>query len=295
MIECTFKVLTAQAINEPAHGRKLLSVFVKHFPDHTPQLCGTFEPLRMRFDAARIERTLEAWGSRQNFILQRQEPIAEMQVTFALPSTRRHHSSISCNRLQLSDAGGLSAVQNFVKDVAVLTQADYAMAHVLTRTELDHWLKERLQRSSLPPEAPAEKVVARLRAKAEQEGFADVLWRTEIMTINSLRLQQCLPNLYWFNVFGNPYVELFRREQLMRTPCECIEALDYGGIVMRLTHNLDDSASAWASYRTVRAECRDHLGSDIFCDPAARSTAGSHRTPHFFPERPTPSVPISLQ
>jgi hypothetical protein len=279
MIDCTIQILTATRIEQREFGQQLISVLLKYFPTHAPQLCGDVEPLRRKFSPTNVGPALECWG-RQFFITRRTAPNVVMQVSFAPPSSRPRHSSVTFIDFQLTGEHELPGLKALVRDLAEIFVADYAMAHILTRTELDDWFESRLHQATSWPAPPVEEIVSDLRAKVSRDGHAAVLWGAECLKLHTVHLRKCLPNLYWLNVFGPPYINIFGRDRVMETPSYSVESLSYGGISLQITKDLPDTLNAWAAFKAMRAKCRVHLDCNVFCEPSAQKNR-EYRTPHF--------------
>ncbi len=279
MIDCTIKLLTPIAIDPKEYGRQLFSVLFRHFPSYAPQRYGDFEPLRNRFNPADIDLALECWG-RHTYMTERQKPKVSMMASFTAARAGAGHSSVSFFDFQLSGSHELPIVKNFVQELSEVFVADYAMAHVFTRNELEDYVARIAERKTSWPEPPAEQLVGRMRSRIEREGYTTVLWGAEVKKLNTLQLNRCLPNLYWLNVFGPPYVNVFGTHRLLDTPSESVEILPYGGISIGLTKDLPDTAEAWNEFKSVRARCRDHLDSNVFCETTALKDH-QYQTPQF--------------
>jgi hypothetical protein len=280
MIDCTIQLLTPAVLREPECGRELLRAMLKHFPTHIPQFFGDTEPLRNRFRLDSVDTALGCWGG-QFFILKQEKPKVLMQASFASStSPRPRHSSITFFDFQLLDSSDLSTLAAFVKELAQTFHADYAMAHIFSQNELEDWLARRLETPTSWPAPPASQIVDRLRAKVSREGYAKVLWGVECLKLQTANLQRCLPNLYWLNVFGPPYVAMFGSKRLMEVPAESVETLAYGGTAIQLTNDLKDSKEGWGFFQAVRTKCRNHLDSNAFCD-SALDRGHRYQTPIF--------------
>ena len=215
-----------------------------------------------------MELALDCWG-RQLFMTERDAPKVSMMADFAQPNTRFKYSSLSFLDFQLAGAGELSALKAFVHELSEAYLADYAMAHILTRTELEGWVEHVAQRPTSWPAPPAEQMAARMRARIEREGYTKVLWGCTALKINTVQLRTCLPDLYWLNVFGPSYASIFGKQRVLEVPSKSAESLSYGGVSVNLTKDLPDTVEAWEKFKEVRAQCRTYLDSNVFC----RSTA----------------------
>jgi hypothetical protein len=271
MIELSCTVLVPNRLTSKLHGRKLLEIFIKHFPNHVPSRFGDSEPLTGRFAANTLDEALEAWGH-LGFIAERRDPDVLLNVHFMVPSPKPKHSIIGLLRFQTERQEAVDSFEDFVREVATVFDADYAAAHILTQ----HELIERLDILKAKPGGNAEY----MKQRVKREGFAKVLWGMTVLQHNSPKLMKCLPDLLWFTVFGRPYVTLFGREKLLSTPAQRVTELPNGAVVVKLTDRLDDNIASWKRFKTVRELCKDHLDCNAFCG-SPTNTAFAHRVPQF--------------
>ena len=73
-----------------------------------------------------------------------------------------------------------------------------------------------------------------------------------------------LPNLYWAQVFGPPWVRLFGAETLAGTPAYRVEEVADGHWLVQLTEHLGDVVTEHAGFEAARAAAKAHLGTDSF-------------------------------
>jgi hypothetical protein len=280
MIECSIKILTPLPIDARDFGRQLFAMLAKWFPGYLPQRYGRVEPLRKRFRAADLETVLESWGD-EFFIAERDEPMLKMIISFGRYGRGPSHASVNFSRFQLESVAELPTLRAFVKELASMLRADYGMAHILTHYELEAWFEDRLRRPTAWPSPPSEVMVADMRQRAEQNGFTSVLSGVLFDRLYTVHLRCCLPSLYWLNIFGLPYVDVFGLDRILETPSETIEKLTYGGVAIGLTTSLPDTAESWLTYKNVRERCQKHLNSDVFCQSTTRKDY-KYRAPNFF-------------
>ncbi len=279
MINCTIRIMTPLSITDREIGRQLFAVLLKYFPTHMPQWYGDVEPLRNRFNTASLDSALGCWG-KQCYMTGRKSRKVSMMAMFAPPGSRPTHSSLSFFDFPLANADELSPMKMLVHEFACILQADYAVAHILTRTELESRVAHVAERRTNWPEPPADQLAARMRARVEREGYEKVLLGATVMKLGTHQLRTCLPNLYWLNVFGQPYVSLFGKARITDAPCESVEVLPYGGISLNLTKDLPDTRNAWDAFEAIRSRCEAHLDSSVFCD-AKTLKNGQYRIPEF--------------
>lgn len=71
-----------------------------------------------------------------------------------------------------------------------------------------------------------------------------------------------IPDIYWVNFFGMPYVRMFGRDRLMIAPCHRIEELPDGGVMLMLTPTLAESITTEG--RAQAQAVKEHLGEEYF-------------------------------
>jgi hypothetical protein len=89
-------------------------------------------------------------------------------------------------------------------------------------------------------------------------------------------LTQNLPDLYWAQVFGGPWVELFGADRLASTPAHRVEEIAPGRWLVQLTEHLTDLVEDHDRFQALRETCKQHLGADCFFSPE-RGPSGSYR------------------
>jgi hypothetical protein len=277
-MEFALRILVPRPLNSFESGNLLLKALAKHLPAHLPTRYGAFEPLTKIFMPEQPDLALEEWG--KSYFLASNAEGALLQVGFGAPkSVKPRHVSIAFS-FRSEGEEETSGVAPFVYEICEAFRADYAMAHILTDTELRERLAEKLLHPTSPPEPPVEQIVEKMRDAVRRKGFASVLEGLEIVGLGTHRLTKYLPDLYWLNVFGLPYVEVFGHDKLRTAPAEEVVGLSYGGVAVKLTSAFRDSTEAWNEFKTVREKCKLYLDSNVFFDPAAPSK-GSYRVPTF--------------
>lgn len=279
MIECTAHFLATIPADTRAFGEQFFGILRTRLPSAIPQYFGDSEPPRNLVDSTDLKPLLDCWGSQRTFVAQRKLPDVFMHAIFGERGVRRH-PSLTFFQLQLTSAAELPNFIAFVREMSELCRADYAMAHVLTQCELANWIEERRRQPTTWPTPPAEKIVETTTAKVHRIGFAATLRQIQCSRLYTANLQKCLPDLYWINVFGSPYIQLLTRARIIESGAPYVSELNYGALMVQLTDDLCDSQSHWSKYKSIRGECRDRLGTDIFCDQD-RSKRGTYRTPSF--------------
>jgi hypothetical protein len=173
---------------------------------------------------------------------------------------------------EANDAQDVRRVCEFTAEVAETFDADYAVAHVLTRFELEDRLAAILSRPPQWPQPPGEETVRRLRALISRQGYAAVLGAMRDGD-HTVKLRKCIKDVSWFTVFGRPYIEMIGEEKLLRTPAHDVRPLSNGAIAIRLTERLDNTEESWPIFRDAALRCKAHIGHEVYCedDAAAES------------------------
>ena len=113
--------------------------------------------------------------------------------------------------------------------------------------------------------------------KIDVDQIPPVIWEPPITS--------SIPNVYWANFFGKPYVEMIGGDKLRAAPCHRIEEMSDGGIMLMLTETPEESISKEG--RAKAKEVKEHLGTEYFFDPK------TERYPRQLKERPIPQFDFS--
>jgi hypothetical protein len=71
-----------------------------------------------------------------------------------------------------------------------------------------------------------------------------------------------LSGLYWANIFGPEYIEMWGHEFLLESPCKKIEELHDGGMIMYLAESPLDAKESW--YGNIKEQLFNYLGYEAF-------------------------------
>ena len=266
------QILLPVPFKSKAEGRKLLEIFLNHFPRHVPTLVGDSEPISWEFHAEDPESALKFWGN-FGFLAQRRNPEMLLYVLFSSPSVRPRHASIGILSFQTDRRGDLPAMHNFVCEASEVFDADYAVAHILTRSELD-------DRLATLTAAQTRSDQGLLRRRIRARGFRKSIVEYEhAYLLNSMvgemDARSPLANDFWTTLHRYD-----GRERILNTPANKVKALSSGAIALQLTEGLEDNPTDWQTFRTIRERCKQYLGSDAFFDPFA-SPGHLYRVPEF--------------
>jgi hypothetical protein len=214
------------------------SIRTWHLPSWMPRRYGWTEPLRHVYDPARTEHF---WGQRDGLMFRSANRAATGEVDGRIGPwdiLTKIRMWGQATRPELD-----SGIGAFLADCGRAMDMSYAMAHIFTDEQDDEYYRSWFE---LPP---AEGV------KAARQGPFPYFLR----------------DLYWGNVFGPPYTELFGDERLRTVPAAVVTELREGYFYVQLTDAILDlcDADALPRYRAVRDAVKDHLGADCFYEAGA--------------------------
>jgi len=110
-----------------------------------------------------------------------------------------------------------------------------------------------------------ERVKAILRDFAVWSGaaYADVYYSGQAhKRIVQMTPLQRLAQAYWLNFFGEPYLEMFGREKVLRAPCYSIEEVGEHGVFLQATARFDSPELTDSDELLIGLE--EYLGPDAF-------------------------------
>jgi hypothetical protein len=315
MSEHYLKILVPGQLSSGRLGEHFLRLMVRHFPGSLPQRFGRTEPLKNRFNHKNLEPILDVWETGRLIAEGRHPRIYFMASSWPATSKKQRHSAITFFHLD-AEAKVICA---FLSEASEALGADYAMAHPLTRVELEERIQQIGKRMERAPAirvdlservknqirrrgyagvtkdqlianikrvtisaqggpTPAAQETQRLRGQVEREGFTDVLSKM-ITTSRFNHIEEYLPNLFWMNVFGRPYIEFFGRERLRTASVARIDERTHT-VGLRIADRLEDDVASWNDFKDVRDCCKRHLGADAFFE-VGKSASHPYRAPKF--------------
>ena len=239
MNQLFINILTPRPLTSVGDSRLVLESWKDLLPTHLPERFGNAEPLRGRFDANSVEKALSAW--KWPFIATRNEPrvIATVFMRQGLPK----HAWLSLS-FEADHIEQLSAVR-FLKGMASRLDADFAQLHLLTKldvaTDIESGTVQALDRSG-------EK------------------WSLSVTTHNLLK---GIPDLYWTNIFGRPYVDLFGLERLCSVPAAVVDQVTAEHIYVQLTADIVDVKVDLLEFSKRRSLAKLHLNCNAFFEKEA--------------------------
>jgi hypothetical protein len=234
------ELFTPSLLKDTGEGQALIQALAEHVPVWEPRRYGWSEPLRHKFDAENFDHF---WN----------------QVGYWRNATRTANASVNVrtgpwdilSKVKISGTftpelkgDGLGA---FLADCGAALDITYAMAHLFTEEENSAYYRDWFE---LPPGPESVK-------KAAQG-----------------TMPYFLRDLYWANLFGPPYTELFGLGRLRTAPAAVAREVRPGYFYLQLTDDIADRDGIAA----VREQVKAHIGADCFYDPAATTP---RRAPRF--------------
>jgi hypothetical protein len=227
------ELFTPSLLTDPSEGRAFIQALTAHVPYWVPHRYGWSEPLRHTFT---VERVDHFWSQQPYWRNAARTLNANMSV--------RTGPWDILSKIKMSGAfapelkgDGLGA---FLADcgAAPALNITYAMAHVFTDEENGTYYRDWFQ---LPPVPES--------VKRARQGTMPYFLR----------------DLYWANMFGPPYTELFGIERLRTAPAAVAREVRPGYFYLQLTDDIADRDGIAA----VREQVKAHIGPDCFYDPKA--------------------------
>jgi hypothetical protein len=249
MSKVRVELFTPSMLREQEEGRALLGALGAHVPSWMPHRYGWSVPLRNVYDPGDPGHF---WDTHYGLLFRNARRTAEGEV-----DVRTGPWDI-LSRIELSGLAGQAELDRngpgeFVAQCGRELGLAYAMAHIFSDQQADEYYRLWF---AIPPEDESVR-------SAAQGPFP-----------------YCLRDLYWANVFGPPYTELFGASRLRTAPAAVVTELRPGYFYLQLTGAILDlcDPGALAGYRAVRDAVKEHLGPDCFYDPAATTP---RRAPSF--------------
>lgn len=249
MSELRVELFTPGILRDQAEGRALLDALGEHLPYWMPHRYGWSEPLRNVYDPARPEHF---WDTAHGLAFRNAARNASGEVDVRMgPWDILSKITLSGRvpRSQLESGTG-----PFLSQCGRALDLTYAMAHIFTERQAADYYRLWFET------APSDDGTVR---NAAQGPFP-----------------HCLRDLYWANVFGPPYTELFGASRLRTAPAAVVTELRPGYFYLQVTASIRDltDAATVPAYQAARDAVKEHLGPECFYDPAA---ATPRRAPAF--------------
>lgn len=251
------ELFTPGQLTEPDEGRALIQAISTNVPSWLPHRYGWSEPLRNVYDPERFDDFWKNIGLWRNATRDTNGSLKQRVGPWDL-MTR-----VTVSGDWRSELSG-NALGAYLADCGTKLDITYGIAHLFTPEEkrryYDDWF------ASPEPD----------RVKRARQGTMPYFLR----------------DLYWGNVFGPPYVDLFGAERLLSARVAVVRELRPGYIYLQLTDDIADRAGQ----EMIKEEVKAHLGADCFHEATASTP---RRAPHFTTAaedglwKPSPDTSIS--
>jgi hypothetical protein len=261
------ELFTPKLPTDPEDGRSLLRALGSHLPSWMPKRYGWTEPLRHVYDPERVEHF---WGERDGLMFRNADRTVSGDVdgrTGPWDILTKIHLWGQATRKELE--GGVSA---FLAECGTTIAQSYAMAHIFSDKQADDYYASWF---SLPPD----------------EG---------VRTARNGPFPYFLRDLYWANVFGPPYAELFGSDKLRSAPAAVVTELRDGYFYVQVTDSILDlcDTSSIPRFQATRDAIKNHLGPECFYEAGASTPRRAPRWPTAAEEglwKPQPGVSLSAE
>lgn len=250
MSELRVELFTPSILRDQAEGRALLDALSEYLPSWMPHRYGWSQPLRNVYDPAQAEHF---WNTRYGVMFRNAARTASGEVEVRTgPWDILSRITLSGTAPRAQWEGGTGP---FLAQCGRTLDLTYAMAHIFTERQASDYY--------------------RLWFKAAPDDGDE--------SVRSARVgpfPYCLRDLYWANVFGPPYTELFGADRLRTAPAAVVTELRPGYYYLQVTSSIRDltDAATASGYQAARDAVKEHLGPECFYDPAATT---SRRAPAF--------------
>lgn len=221
-------ILTAKDFSLKTDGEYCLKLLCNLLPNFMPHKYGKNEEDTYLFNLEEIEKNLDSWGVSHLFWKSRRA-VAEGSIWMR----DRTHGAIYISGK--SKAVNLQNAVQFLVDQSTYLNADFAYIHLYTEEEFNTGVYEMI----MP-------------------------FRQGIVTHE---LRKNLPQLSWGTVFGMPYINLFGREHLLKSPAYLVRELSDKMIYVQLTESLSDLTTDYTMVELIRYKVKQHLNNNAFFNP----------------------------
>lgn len=236
------ELFTPSLLKDPDEGRALIQALTAHVPYWQPHRYGWSEPLRHTFTVDQFDHFWSQVGYWRNAA---RTLSAEVNIRTG-PWDILSKIEMAGSFVPELKGDGLGA---FLAACGAAPALDitYAMAHAFTDEENVTYYRQWFESPPIPKSV-----------KKARQGTMPYFLR----------------DLYWANLFGPPYTELFGIERLRTAPAAVAREVRPGYFYLQLTDDIADRDGIAA----VREQVKMHIGPDCFYDPKATTP---RRAPRF--------------
>ena len=231
MIDVFLEVLTGSSLYSLEDGKTLMGLLEELIPEWMPGRWGHDEPLRRTYSPELLE---EAWSDE----LLWKGRGARVNGSIFKPFGPRIRYGLVKIESDSSELGVTRAIA-LLERLGVAFDGVYGLLHLVTRRDT---------KGAAPDSA----------AYYDDEPY---------LFVPEIQLRRWLPDLYWGNLLGPPYLELFGRERIESAPAHTVKHVGPDLYYLQLSERLEDLRDRWDEVAAVRAAVKQHLGANAFWDP----------------------------
>lgn len=224
-------------ITAPEQLAKLLKLICAH-PDLIPVKYGDHEPLRTRFDRQKIDEIAVRMFPGTNFFWSTRTKAG--RGTLYLRNGRGKATCTLKLNNDSSEVGAVASTVALLREIVELSDMTFGFMHYLTDGE-----------------------VSQMTGTDSISGY---LSGPLFLSVTRWQLVRCLPELYWANVFGPEYTEMFGRDRVLSAPAAIVKELCENTFYIQLSENIFDLETRHDEIQQIRQRVKEHLGIDCFFD-----------------------------
>lgn len=249
-------LLSPKSLNCKLQLQPLFDVWNNYLPDFVPQKYGYGDVLRSRFNIEEVQEIIRDDTFTVRF--GRKLPQMKGSLGYRFPGVRaRRHADLSLSIQCASEFLDSAKIANFMKEAAIVTSADFGIAHVLNESDM---------------------------VNAEQArvlSYSDLITRRKpFFLITTFDLQKYIPDIYWFTVLGPAYTRLFGSDRIGGSPGYRNTQIAPDTFGLQLTEKITDSIDNSEKFEMVRSAVKRHLNNNAIFDTTL-GAGHSYHTPAF--------------
>ncbi|MCR9145538.1 MAG: hypothetical protein NXI24_25080 [bacterium] len=223
-------IITSQAL-ELSDGLAFFAEMKKALPALYPKKVGNYEPVRTLFDPRKKGELEQQW--RSPFIWKGAAVGSQGNVWFRQGLGK--NSDIICSA-KTKDFD-FERCQDFLGKTAKVMNAAFIYAHPFQSIEIE-------------------------RARTNETLITVVRGKSNYVSVSSIVLEKYIPDVYWYTIFGPPFVKHFGLKRLLATPANRVVQLGDHFVGIQLT-GLSEILDG-AKMEEARSLVKSHLGQDAF-------------------------------
>ena len=247
----TFLHLYLPAITDKCELEDLFNI-LSGFEEFRPAKYDTNEPIRKRFDKAKIADISKRLMGENSFLWKSANKYTWGAIDLREGRGKQSAAlSVYTDIEKHDDPNGLTAL---LEKVVTRFGCTYGYIHYLAKEDALKWIDTGTVMGGGPSTHP-------------------------LLGVSRIALRCCLPDLYWCNIFGPEYVDLFGRDRIITSPAPSVKELKQGIFSIQLSESALDFQTNYPEMNAIRERIKEHLGFDCFFNYLTKSQ-GSYRIPN---------------